>query len=644
MTKGKQEYSLSEEEATIQEDSFRKVFDVVRILKKDEIAGICPNGDASRLHCPCYSFWGKNNPCDNCTSAKAVRTKQDQVKIEFSQQGIYFVISRYLEVDSKPCVRELLREFDNKNVIDVSGEVKLLSHINEYYEKTYTDVLTGAFNRRYYEEEIKNSTLSACVARIDLDDFKVYNDVYGHVAGDYVLKVFAKELKKDLGKSDKLIRYGGDEFLLVLPETDKGNYEVKLTSILKRLKKIVFPGYAEINLTSSVGATYSENQTIEKAVRRADKLLYRAKAKKNLVVTDHNVQISTSPDKQTILIIDDSALNREILSSILSNEFNVIEAQGGKEGLDVLADDSKEISLVLLDILRPDIDGFGVLQQRTDRHLLEEIPVITITEDESPDTIRKAYERGVSDFISRPFDAKVVYRRVLNTIHLYQKQRRLLSTVSSENHQKEKNSHILVDILSQVSEFRSGRGKEHITNINKITERLLVSLRRKTDRYNLSKDDVYLIATASALHDIGKVEIDSKILNKPGKLTKEEFEQVKKHTIYGAHRVRNVREYQKEPLVKYAYQICLYHHEKYDGKGYPEGLIGDEIPIAAQVVSLADVYDALTAKRVYKEAYSSDKAIDRIRKGECGKFNPLLLECLLEIREFLIKDDQGRIK
>ena len=284
------------------------------------------------------------------------------------------------------------------------------------------------------------------------------------------------------------------------------------------------------------------------------------------------------------------------------------------------------------------------MKKRTDSHLLEEIPVITITEDESPETIRKAYERGVSDFISRPFDAKVVYRRVLNTIHLYQKQRRLLSTVSSENNQKEKCSHILVDILSQVSEFRSGRGKEHVTNINKITERLLVALRRKTDRYNLSKDDVYLIATASALHDIGKVEIDSKILNKPGKLTKEEFEEVKKHTVYGAHRVRNVREYQKEALVKYAYQICLYHHEKYDGKGYPEGLVGDEIPIAAQVVSLADVYDALTAKRVYKEAYSSDKAIDRIRNGECGKFNPLLLECLLEIREFLVKDDQGRIK
>lgn len=233
---------------------------------------------------------------------------------------------------------------------------------------------------------------------------------------------------------------------------------------------------------------------------------------------------------------------------------------------------------------------------------------------------------------------------MLNNINLYEKQRRLVSTVSNEILEKEKSSHILVDILSQITEFRSGMGREHITNINKITELLLIKLLEKTPKYGLTPKDVYLIATASALHDIGKVEINGAILNKTGKLTAEEFDEVKKHTVLGAQMIANVHEYRDEPLVKYAYQICLYHHEKYDGKGYPKGLKGDEIPIAAQVVSLADVYDALTAKRVYKEPYSSVEAINMILNGECGQFNPVLLECLLDIKDFLTKNANGEIK
>lgn len=300
--------------------------------------------------------------------------------------------------------------------------------------------------------------------------------------------------------------------------------------------------------------------------------------------------------------------------------------------------------MVLLDIMMPEVDGFDVLAYMQEHRLIENIPVITITSDDSGQTIRRAYEMGVSDFINRPFDAKVVYRRVLNTINLYEKQRRLISTVSSEILEKEKSSRILVEILSQVAEFRSGMGGEHVTNINKITELLLLRLREKTTKYALSEKDVYLITTASSLHDIGKVGIDSAILDKPGKLTPEEFEKVKAHTVIGADMVMNVREYRNEPLVRYAHDICLYHHERYDGKGYPEGLVGDAIPIAAQVVSLADAYDALTARRDYKEAYSAEEAVRMIVDGACGQFNPLLLECLLDIRKFLTKDRDGKIK
>ena len=534
-----------------------------------------------------------------------MRLKKDQAKIEFSDNGVYYVIAKYLEIDGEPCVMELLREFDSENIIDVDGKEKLIASINDYYEKAYMDVLTGVYNRRYYEEELKDSTIGAGVAMIDLDDFKVYNDVYGHIAGDSVLTIFAKELKKNIRVSDKLIRYGGDEFLLIMPGVQSSGFEIALKNILQRVSNIVLPGYAEINLTSSIGATVAIDETIESAVNRADRLLYRAKTTKNTIVTDEDDKIINEGKKATILVVDDAEINRTILSSILGNEFNVIEATGGKECIEDLEKYGSKLSLILLDIVMPDINGFDVLKYMTINHYIEDIPVITITDDESEQTIRKAYELGVSDFINRPFDAKVVYRRVSNTINLYEKQKRLISTVSREIIEKEKSSHILVDILSQVTEFRSGMGREHITNINKITELLLTKLMEKTDKYGLTKKDVYLISTASTLHDIGKVEIDYNILNKPGKLTPEEFEEVKKHTILGAEIVMNIHEYHNEPLVKYAYQICLYHHEKYDGKGYPKGLKGDEIPIAAQVVSLADVYDALTTKRVYKDAYSS---------------------------------------
>lgn len=623
---------------------FRKVFSVVRVLKENQIAGICTKEDILKQSCPCYSFWGRTEPCENCVSAKAFLTQKDAVKLEFSKDGVYKVIARYVEVDGKSCVMELLREFDEENFIDLSGEEKLLSHINNYYEKTYTDIMTGIYNRRFYEEKLKNSTLTAGVAMIDLDDFKVYNDVYGHAAGDTVLTAFAAEIRKDIRASDKVIRYGGDEFLLVMPGVREGSFETMLKRILQNISMIVLPEYEGIRLTTSIGATLCANEPIHIAVSRADRLLYKAKIHKNVIVMDKDGEISEEKDNATILIVDDSEINRDILSSILSNEFNIIEASGGKECIEALEKYGTEISLVLLDIMMPEVDGFDVLRYMSNHHLIEDIPIITITGDESGETIRKAYEMGVSDFIGRPFDTKVVYRRVLNTINLYEKQRRLISTVSDEILEKEKNSRILVDILSQVAEFRSGMGSEHVTNINKITELLLIRLREKTAKYDLSEKDVYLITTASSLHDIGKVGVDSAILNKPGKLSPEEFEQVKKHTVIGAEMVMNIGEFRNEPLVRYAHDICLYHHEKYDGKGYPKGLTGDEIPIAAQVVALADVYDALTAKRVYKDAYSAEEAVQMIVDGECGKFNPLLMECLLDIRRFLKKDSNGKIK
>ena len=283
----------------------------------------------------------------------------------------------------------------------------------------------------------------------------------------------------------------------------------------------------------------------------------------------------------------------------------------------------------------PKMDGFEVLNVMERKHLIEDIPVIMISSEDSDVYVRRAYELGVSDYISRPFDAKVVYQRVFNTIKLYAKQRRLSALIGDQIYEKEKNNRMMITVLSHIVEFRNGESGMHVLHINRLTEKILESLVQKTDRYHLSYSDRYLITTASALHDIGKIGIDDKILNKPGKLTKDEFEIIKTHTLIGARMLEEMEVYKDEPLIKMAYQICRWHHERYDGKGYPDGFVGEEIPISAQVVSLADVYDALVSERVYKKAFSHEKALEMIQNGECGTFNPQLLQCMTEAQDKL---------
>ena len=415
----------------------------------------------------------------------------------------------------------------------------------------------------------------------------------------------------------------------------------RLQEILDRIHAATIPGYARIQLSVSIGGTIaSADETIESVVGRADRFMYQAKTHKNLVVTETNeirnqdedgTEVDRNELKQQILIVDDSELNREILAEILHPDFKTMEACSGEECLSMLRQYGAGISLVLLDIVMPGMDGFAVLDEMNRNHWLEDIPVIMISSEETESYIRRAYEMGVSDYISRPFDSKVVYRRVYNTIKLYVKQRYLITLVTDQIREKEKNSQILVDILSHIVEFRNGESGLHVQHIKTLTGLLLERLVQKTDKYHLQWSDQYMITVASALHDIGKVGIDEKILNKPGRLTKEEFEEMKKHTLIGASMLKSLGVYQDEELVKVAYQICRWHHERYDGKGYPDGLKGEEIPISAQVVSVADVYDALTSERVYKKAFTHENAMEMILAGECGTFNPLLLECLKDI-------------
>lgn len=630
---------MTKQEAEAMIKQLEKVFDIVRLLDKDTLGGGNEevSGEKNNI-CQCYSFWEKSAPCDNCISMKVMADKVQRIKLELIGEEFYQVIAKYVEIDGVPYVMEMINHLDREVLVDDDGKNRLLNEISGYNDKIYKDALTGVYNRRYFEEKIKTARLSAGVAMIDIDDFKIYNDTYGHEAGDIVLDTIVQIIKHDIRKSDMLIRYGGDEFLLVLPNIMGDAFEIKLRQIQKKVHEAAVPGYSQLRLSVSIGGILAEGEKIEEAIRRADKYMYQAKMTKNRVVTKQTILLDTEEgqnkkDSQKILIIDDSDMNRMILSEMLGDEFEILEAEDGKQGLKMLHQYGTNISVVLLDIVMPVMDGFEVLDFMIKEHWNEEIPVIMISSENSPDTMRRAYEMGVVDYISRPFDARVVYRRVLNTIKLYAKQRRLVTLITNQVYEKEKNNRMMISILSQIVEFRNGESGQHILNINILTGLLLESLVKKTDKYHLKWSDRLLITTASALHDIGKIGINDRILNKPGKLTEEEFEIVKRHPVIGATILKNLALHQDEPLVKVAYEICRWHHERYDGGGYPDGLKGEQIPISAQIVSLADVYDALVSERIYKPAYPHKEAVRMILNGECGTFNPLLLECLEDVQD-----------
>lgn len=343
--------------------------------------------------------------------------------------------------------------------------------------------------------------------------------------------------------------------------------------------------------------------------------------------------VKRTENRQKILVVDDSEINRSILADMLGDEFEILEAEDGAEAVAELRNYGTDIDLVLLDIVMPKMDGFDVLAMMNKYHWIEEVPVIMISAENASSYVERAYELGVTDYISRPFDSLVVRRRVVNTIMLYAKQKKLIDLVTDQIYERQKSSSLMINILSHIVEFRNEESGLHVLHINTMTELLLNRLIQKGNPYHLNRSDVYLISTASSLHDIGKIDIPEKILNKPGKLTAEEFEIMKRHSLIGASMLEKLSVYQDEPLIRVAYEICRWHHERYDGRGYPDGLKGEEIPISAQVVSLADVYDALTRDRVYKKAYTHEKAVQMILNGECGAFSPLLLECMTDIAD-----------
>ena len=522
------------------------------------------------------------------------------------------------------------------------------AHDQKLKEELYKDPLTGAYNRRYYEEVIRTSIGPAGIALMDVDDFKICNDTYGHHAGDVALKTVASAIQSCIRSSDLLIRYGGDEFLLVLPGIPGDFLQTKLEQICTAAQMASVPGYPHFRVSLSIGGTIqSITDPVERIVRRADWLMYQAKGRKNAVMVEvpgHSLAALEKllQNKSQILLVDDSAMSRMILKEILGGDYSILEAENGQECLEKMQAEAGNIALVLLDINMPVLDGFEVLKAMNVNHTIEDIPVIMISSDDSDAAIRRSYELGASDYVTRPFDARIVYRRVTNTIKLYAKQRRLVQMVSDQIRARENNTDMLVGVLSHIVEFRNGESGAHVRHIRIITELLLHRLLEISSQYPITAEQQDNIPLASALHDIGKIGIDEKILNKPGKLTPEEFEVVKTHSMLGAEMLHQLENFNEQPLLQTAYEITRWHHERWDGRGYPDGLKGDAIPISAQLVALADVYDALTSERCYKKAFSHETAVQMILNGECGAFNPLLLQCLTDVQTDLKAELQQR--
>lgn len=605
--------AMTRQQAEQEMEQLRKVFPSVRMLTAEQVQAGEAVGDAAR---------------------QALEEKTTHSRMEYRGQELYEVTALFAQVEGTPCVLELERRLDRIMLLDPEESEQLFNNLAEYRGKLYRDAVTGAYNERYYQEKYRSRILTAGVAVLRVDDFKAANDAYGRYAGNSVLETVAGVLRRNLGEKDRLIRRGEDRLLLLLPEVGQSDFGQKLEHLRLQLAAAGVPGYSHLHISVSIGGVWIRDGEVSAAVEHAERLATYAQMQKNTVITEQQPERTAAAPvhrRQSVLIVDDSELNRKMLGQMLGSRFDIAEAASGEACLQLLEQNATGISIVLLDIHMPGIDGFTVLEEMNQKNLLEQIPVIMISSEDTVDAVRRAFDLGASDYISRPFDAKVVYQRIINTIQLYAKQRRLSAMAADLAFEKERASRMMIGILSQVVEKRNGESRDHVQRVAQLTSMLLAGLAQKTDRYPLTREMRRTIATAAALHDIGKMEICEDLLHKEGPLTEAERRTLQSHTLLGAQMLEEQPECRDDAFARTAYNICRWHHERYDGGGYPDGLQGEQIPIEAQVVGLADVYERLVSRPVDGHARTHSEVVQMICTGVCGAFNPLLLDCLQDM-------------
>lgn len=592
----------------------RRVFSMVRLLEAGEIDQ--PG---------CTAAWGGRGPCVNCAARRALEEQTRCSRLEVVDNTLYEITANWVQVEGIGCVLEMCQKLEPEATGLLTGYID---------GQEYRDTLTGTYNRKYYDENIRDHRLTAGVALIDLDDVSISNDVYGHYAGDAMMETAAAVVRKSMAANDRLIRYGDDVLLLLQPDIEQQRFAQKLEQIRMQLYAAEVPGYSRLQLSASIGGVWVQDTDADSAVGRAERLVCYAKPQKNTVITSETNVSGWLDCRQSVLIVDDSAMNRRILSEMLDRQFDTAEAASGEECLRLLEQNRTGISIVLLDIHMAGIDGFTVLEAMNQQKMLEDIPVIMISSEDKVDSVRRAFDLGASDYISRPFDAKVVYQRITNTIRLYAKQRRLSAMVADQVYETERNSQMMIGILNQVMEKRNGESRDHVRRVQVITATLLAHLAQKNEQYQLTKSMRRCITMAAALHDIGKMEIEDRLLNRT-KLTAEEQAQLQQHTVLGADLLEHLGFGREERFIQIASEICRWHHERYDGSGYPDGLVGEQIPLAAQVVGLADAYESLTSSENGKTPYPHKAALYLLGTAMSGQFSPVLIQCMQELGDAL---------
>lgn len=556
--------------------------------------------------------------------------------LEFGKEKAYLIMARSIEVDKEPMVLEVVSTLENQSVINQ----KHLFKEKDYYR----DQSTGIYNQLYYEELEKFNRRQAGMALVEINSI---NQKDHSEMDEHILQTIAKILLRNSRGNDRVIRYRKNQFLLILEGINEGNLEDKLVRIREEVHLAILPKGGKDHASLAMSALISNYRTRACCVEKLERFIAYAKDQMNRLYFEWHQEdrlpmfTMNYQEKPWILIVDDNEMNGMILESFLEKDYRISQARNGKEALRIIEKNNKKLSLVLLDIMMPELDGIEVLKIMARHQWLEDVPAIMISAQGNDRVVERCFDLGASDYIQKPFSNGIVLKRVRNILSLYQKQKKLREEIRNKIEEKNRNSYILTNILSQVVEYRNGESGPHVMHVEQITKILLNRLYEISDAYPLSEEARNQISSASALHDIGKMGIDEAILNKPGKLTDQEFEIMKTHTVIGANMVDNLDAFKEEPLAHYLHDICRWHHEKWDGRGYPDGLKGDEIPISAQVVSLADVYDALVSDRVYKKAYSHPKAMEMILNGECGAFNPILLTCLKDCHNSIIEVYSG---
>lgn len=536
-------------------------------------------------------------------------------------------------------LRDMARSYNEAYSRNIENQEKLR-------HRAERDPMTGLLNQGNFgvlRQRLQHCREKLCLLVIDVDYFKHINDVFGHEIGNHALTKIASTLVSHVRPGDYVIRYGGDEFVVVMLNMAREQAPQLAETIAQINSFLQQPDDGLPPVSLSVGASFSETGFHDLLFQQADQAMYDVKRKGRCgfaVYQEPDPEagesaLSLEQTKPRILLVDDSEMNRDILCCMLEDQYDVFQVSNGMQAIEEIGKKGYTLSAILLDLVMPVCDGYEVLSYMQKHRWHEILPVIIISSETDPRCINRAYDLGAADFISRPFDGQIVRRRVSNTVGLNIRHKRLTDLVTRKIQEKIEGYDMMLSVLSQVVEFRNQESGDHVQHIGLITEMLLDCLMKKPNPYALSHEDAQQIRFASALHDIGKITIPDEIINKPGQLSAQERAIMETHPAAGADMLSQVAGFTGTPMIRRAWEICRWHHERYDGRGYPDGLVGDAIPISAQVVSMADVYDALTSERCYKKSFSHQQAIRMILDGQCGAFNPLLIECLTEIADLL---------